>query len=128
MKEILIISALFVFIFTGTSLATPISLNNGFTFNSCLDSQRFDDGWTNAGEWSIGEIGAGPYNYNVSFQNGTLTVPLASLGGDFNFDCSPHRGHQGSPAPVPEPASMVLVGLGMLSIGFFARKRNKLPK
>jgi hypothetical protein len=128
MRKILIILALFVFILTGTSLAAPISLNNVVTFNSCLDGQGLDDSWTNTSDWAIGEIGTGTYNYNISFQNGFLTVTLASLGGDSYIDCSSHRGHHDSPAPVPEPASMVLIGLGMLSVGFFARKRNKSHK
>jgi hypothetical protein len=127
MRKILIVSALFVFIFTGTSFAAPISLQN--TINSWINSPEFTDGWTNTGEWSIGEVDAGTYNYNINLQNGTLTVTLASLGGDSYIECSTNRpDHHRPPAPVPEPASMVLVGLGMLSVGFIARKRNKLNK
>ncbi len=128
MRKLLIISALFIFLFAGTSLAAPISLNNVYTFNGYSDGQSCVDVWTNTDEWAVGEIGTGTYNYNVSFQNGILTVTLASLGGDYNFDCSSHTGRHDSPAPVPEPASMVLVGLGMLSVGFFARKRTKPHK
>jgi hypothetical protein len=129
MRKILIVTALFFFIFTGISIAAPISLNNVITFNNLLDGQEFTDDWISSFEWATGDIDACTYNYNVNLQNGTLTVTLASLGGDFYIDCSTNRpDHHRPPAPVPEPASMVLVGLGMLSVGFFARKRNRSHK
>ena len=194
MRKVLMVLALFVFIFTGTSFATPISLVNVITFNSTgasssgdgtgtldpssgfgwgsvnlldgagdyvkwtqaftfspppdpgsvtgtisiklrddsnnwMDGPEFAIAWTNTGSWEIGEVDTGTYNYNVSLNKGSLTVTLASLGGDFYIDSSTLTVNYSSvAAPVPEPASMLLVGLGMISVGFFARKRNKLPK
>ena len=191
MRKVLIVLALFVFIFTGTSFAAPISLVNIITFNSkgasssgdgtatldrygwgsvnlldgagdyvkwtqaftfspppdigsvtgtisiklrddsnnCLDGPEFAVAWTNTDSWAIGEVDTGAYNYNVSLNNGSLTVTLASLGGDFYIDSSTLTvKYSSAAAPVPEPASMLLVGLGMISVGFFARKRNKFPK
>jgi hypothetical protein len=93
--------------------------------NSWLDGPEFALGWTNNGTWAIGEVDTGTYNYNVSLQNGALTVTLASLGGDFYIDSSTLTINYSSASPVPEPASLVLIGLGMLSVGFFARKRNR---
>jgi hypothetical protein len=97
--------------------------------NRWLDGPEFAIGWTNTGSWAIGEVDTGTYNYNVSLNNGSLTVTLASLGGDFFIDSSTLTvNYSSAAAPVPEPASMLLVGLGMISVGFFARRRNKLPK
>jgi hypothetical protein len=93
--------------------------------NNWLDGPEFALGWTNNGSWAIGEVDTGTYNYNVSLQNGALTVTLASLGGDFYIDSSTLTVNYSAATPVPEPASLVLVGLGMLSAGFFARKRYK---
>ena len=191
MRKVLIVLALLIFIYTGTSFGAPISLKNVITFNSTgasssgdgtatldrygwgsvnllngsgdyvkwtqaftfspppdtgsvtgtlsiklrddsnnwLDGPEFAIGWTNTGSWAIGEVDTGVYNYNVSLNNGSLTVTLASLGGDFYIDSSTLTvKYSSDAAPVPEPASMLLVGLGMISVGFFARKRNKLPK
>lgn len=190
MRKILIILALLVFVFTGSSYGAPITLTNVITFNSAgatssgdgtaslagygrgsvnllngsgdyvkwtqaftfnpspdnssvegklyirlrddsnswLDGPEFALGWTNTGSWAIEEVDTGTYNYNVILQNGSLTVALASLGGDFYIDSSTLTVNYSSAAPVPEPASLVLVGLGMLSVGFFARKRNKSHK
>jgi hypothetical protein len=188
MRKILIVTALFVFVLSGSSFGAPITLTNVITFNSAgasssgdgtasltsygrgsvnllngtgdyvkwtqaftfnpipenktvegrlslrlrddsnnwLDGPEFAIGWTNTGAWSIGEVDTRTYNYNVSLQNGALTVTLASLGGDFYIDSSTLTVNYNAATPVPEPASMVLVGLGMLSVGFLARKRNKL--
>jgi hypothetical protein len=190
MRKVHLILVVLIFIFSGTSFATPISLVNVITFNSTgaqslgdgtgalnsygwgavnllngagdyirwtqaftfnpppdsgpvtgkisiklrddsnnwLDGPEFAIGWTNTGSWAIGEVDTGTYNYNVSLQDGFLTITLASLGGDFYIDSSTLSVSYNSAAPVPEPASMVLVGLGMLSIGYYARRKSKLPK
>ncbi len=187
MRKSLILTALFIFVFAGSSFGAPITLTNVTTFNSAgvtssgdgtgslvdygrgsvnllngsgdyikwtqaftfnpspdtkaiegrlslrlrddsnswLDGPEFAIGWTNTGSWSIGEVDTRTYNYNVILQNGALTVTLASLGGDFYIDSSTLTVNYSAATPVPEPASMVLVGLGMLSVGFLARKRNR---
>ncbi len=187
MRKNLILTALFIFVFAGSSFGAPITLTNvvsfnrdgitssgdgsgalieygrgsvnllngigdyvkwtqAFTFNpipdnknvegrlslrlrddsnNWLDGSEFAIGWTNTGAWSIGEVDTRAYNYNVLLQNGALTVTLASLGGDFYIDSSILTVNYNAATPVPEPASMVLVGLGMLSVGFLARKRNR---
>jgi len=92
--------------------------------NSWLDGPEFAIGWTDTGAWTIGEVNTGTYNYNLSIRNGSLTVTLASLGGDFYIDTAAFSVNYAG-APVPEPSSMLLVGLGMLSAGIIARRRNR---
>jgi hypothetical protein len=88
------------------------------------DGFEFGLGWTNTGQVFFEEVNTQEYDYNVALDNGQLIVTLASLGGDFYID-SARLGVNYNPAPVPEPASLLLLGVGLLSVGIFTRKRNK---
>lgn len=93
-----------------------------------IDGPEFAIGWTNTGQLAIGEVDTGTYSYNVGLDNGKLVVTLKSLGGDFYIDkavLDVSYTPAATPAPVPEPASLLLLGVGMISAGFFTRKRNK---
>lgn len=106
MKKIIMMLVVFMFILTGNLIATPITLENTITFSSSGATSSSD--------------GAGQF-----------IVTLASLGGDFYIDSARlgvnYNGvnYNTAPAPVPEPASLLLLGVGLLSVGIFARKRNK---
>jgi hypothetical protein len=71
---------------------------------------------SNQYDWSL----SGVANLNKS---GSLNVTISSLWGDFYFDSSTltASGHQNA-APVPEPASMILFGTGLIVFGFAGRK------
>jgi hypothetical protein len=121
--------------FTFPAGVTPV--NGRLTLNlrddskSVWDGPEFAIGFTNAGQWAIGEVDTGEYRYNVRVSNGGLVVTLASVGGDFFIDSailsvSYNRAESAPAAPVPEPATMSLLGLGMIGAGIIGR-RKKLP-
>lgn len=91
-----------------------------------LDGSEWAIGWTNTGSWAGGEVDTGNYSYNVGLDNGKLIVTLASLCGDFYIDKAVlNVSYSPATAPVPEPATMLLFGVGMLGVGVFSRKRTK---
>jgi hypothetical protein len=78
------------------------------------------------------EVDTDIYHFNVSTTylqtDGSLTVTLQSLDGDFIFKDSQldvYANRTAAPAAVPEPGSMALMGLGMLGLGFAARRKIK---
>ena len=83
-------------------------------------------GWGEDFKWDFGEVDPGVYNYTLKGQyllDGTYSVKLASLGGDFgisqsvlNIEYTPSQQEV-----VPEPATMVLFSTGLLG-GFFRKK------
>lgn len=78
------------------------------------------------------QVNSGIYSFNVMTQflqtDGSLVVTLEARSGDFYFRDSRLEVSADRTAPVaavPEPGSMALMGLGMLGLGFAARRKIK---
>jgi len=88
---------------------------------------EFGGGIAESGEWDIGAINTGSYEYDVDvnyLDDGKFVVKLFSLGGllvggDFGI-CESEL--EINYKPVPEPATMMLVGLGLFGIAGVRRR------
>lgn len=82
-------------------------------------------GWTSAGSWFlVNEFGFDQDNFSASLLNdGLLNVLIEAVDGDFNFGYSQLSVWGSRSTAVPEPATLSLLGLALLGLGFVARRR-----
>jgi hypothetical protein len=96
----------------------PTSIFGSSVGDKVFQSDVFDfsltNGWTFSGLLELNALG-------------TLTVGITSLWGDFVVGDSSlvANGYSNTPAQVPEPGTIALLGLGLLGVGFGRRKLAK---
>lgn len=87
-------------------------------------SWEIGGGVAESGDWDFGEINTGwtdSYSIDVDYlTDGMFQVVVASAGGDFYIGSSELSITY---APVPEPATMILMGLGLVGLAGASRKK-----
>ena len=120
-----------------------------FVYDYNLEIALFDDnsGWNDWWYLDIPEsafinqpgiIGDGAYSFDYANETygwsflglaslnvyGSLDVTITSTGGDFYLDYSTLTAKGCDVAPVPEPATLLLLGSGLAGLAFYRRKRK----
>lgn len=111
-------------------LVSVTSATLTLSFSDDGDRRReYAFGYAESGDWDLGEVDTGDYIYHVGLSavaDGAFAVTLASFGGDFFINSSELYIEYDGAAPVPEPATILLMGLGL--VGLAASSRKKLLK
>jgi hypothetical protein len=84
---------------------------------------EFGGGIAEDGNYDLGEVDTGTYSFDVTasyLEDGAFSILLGSLGGDFYISQSDLTIEYN---PVPEPATILLMGVGLLGLAGFSRKK-----
>ena len=98
-------------------------------------SREYASIWTEGGLWCLGEVDTGDYTYNIpvdTLLDGMFAVTLISAWGDFYIDSSTltidYSSTPTQAAAVPEPATILFMGMGLTGIAAVQRRRMKNDK
>lgn len=112
------------------SLPPNSTLKSGVLAVNLADDDLWDGieigfGFADSGQWAIGAVSTGTYKFDIalnSLLDGSLSITLASLWGDFVLKSSKLTVGYTS---VPEPATLSLLGIGVLGAAFGYRRRPR---
>lgn len=128
MKKVLALFIIFMFVFTSNLIAVPITVNTMDLLTKNAVNAWPQDGWTPTmpvvDETAGQGIEGNELYLCLGAEQGTQ-LPGGSLTGSLFINDSVFSAPHKPVAPVPEPASLLLLGVGMLSAGFFARKKRR---
>lgn len=98
--------------------------DDGGWFDSWETALIIPEGWTGS-DLEL-DVNSDSYDFNVNLQSledGFFSVGVASLWGDFYIDRS-ELSITYTAASVPEPATLSLLGFGLLALGFISRRKK----
>ena len=119
MKKVSILFIICMLVFSGNAIAAPLTADHAGDFANAAGNT----GQPFAGSAVQGIADDGLALYLGQDRGAQWTG--GSLGDDVALDMIAELAGDAPAASVPEPASLLLLGVGLLSAGFFARKKRQ---